>query len=145
MWGGVRGGGGGCSAHLQDIKANTHFVAATALLGWVAGGHYLGGLGPKDLGKALLDVQVDVGWGCGGGGLQCTPAGHQGKYTLCRCNSAAGVGGRWSLPGRTGTRGLGEGIAGCSGKWAYAHMSVQPKGLQICNCGLSVPPSWSIN
>jgi hypothetical protein len=32
----------------------------SALLGWVAGGHYLGGLGPDDLGKALLDVQVSV-------------------------------------------------------------------------------------
>lgn len=30
----------------------------SALLGWVSGGHFLGGLGPHDLGKALLDVQV---------------------------------------------------------------------------------------
>lgn len=30
----------------------------SALLAWVAEGHYLGGLGPDDLGKALMDVQV---------------------------------------------------------------------------------------
>lgn len=30
----------------------------SALLGWVSGGHFLGGLGPDDLGRALLDVQV---------------------------------------------------------------------------------------
>jgi hypothetical protein len=32
----------------------------SALLSWVSGGHYLGGLGPHDLGKALLDVQVGL-------------------------------------------------------------------------------------
>lgn len=32
----------------------------SALLGWVSGGHFLGGLGPHDLGKALLDVQVGL-------------------------------------------------------------------------------------
>lgn len=37
----------------------------SALLGWVSGGHFLGGLGPDDLGRALLDVQVG---GRGGGG-----------------------------------------------------------------------------
>jgi hypothetical protein len=30
----------------------------SALLAWVSGGHFLGGLGPDDLGRALLDVQV---------------------------------------------------------------------------------------
>jgi hypothetical protein len=45
----------------------------SALLGWVSGGHFLGGLGPQDLGKALLDVQVRAvpctrrqGWLSGG-------------------------------------------------------------------------------
>jgi hypothetical protein len=36
----------------------------SALLSWVSGGHYLGGLGPHDLGKALLDVQVRLSEGC---------------------------------------------------------------------------------
>jgi len=40
----------------------------SALLGWVSGGHFLGGLGPDDLGRALLDVQVGA-WGRGGGAL----------------------------------------------------------------------------
>jgi hypothetical protein len=45
----------GITGLVQQVLA---WPGMSALLGWVSGGHFLGGLGPDDLGRALLDVQV---------------------------------------------------------------------------------------
>lgn len=48
----------GVTSLLQQVVS---WPGMSALLAWVSGGHFLGGLGPDDLGRALLDVQVG-GW-----------------------------------------------------------------------------------